>query len=106
MIWTDGYNGVDDKIEEFNSRHDLSVEGQLMQLMEEVGELAEVVNRDAPLAEWIEECADIEFVVRSILFLREAELKGVPDHELHQTAIHNLRKSKATDGSKVTDDAE
>lgn len=95
---------TDELIRQFNEKHNCTVDGQFRQLVEEVGELAEAVateNREQVL----EECADVEYVARSIALL-EHEGGLTPQDALEQTAEYNLKKSGDRDGSKVTDDVE
>lgn len=98
---------TDELIKAFNDKHNCRIDGQFRQLVEEIGELAEAVateNREQVL----EECADVEYVARSIALLAH-EPGGYhrpPQVALEETAEYNLKKSGDRDGSKVTDDVE
>lgn len=89
------------RIGQFNLKHDLDERGQMLALTEEVGELAEAYHREAPADEIAEELADVLFVARSL-----AELRGInASRELCETIDENLEKDTSTDGSKVTKQA-
>lgn len=85
------------RIAQFNSKHDTDMDAQFRQLVEEVGELAEALNReDSELL--AEEIGDVVFVARSM-----AELEDIDVTEMvNQIAEENLEKDAETDGSKVT----
>lgn len=86
-------------IARFNEKHDLSVDSQFRQLVEEMGELAEAVNRE-DVGELAEELADVVFVARSIAELEDINLTK----QVNAVAEENLEKDESTDGAKVTKD--
>jgi NTP pyrophosphatase (non-canonical NTP hydrolase) len=86
------------RIGQFNLKHDLDERGQMLALTEEVGELAEAYHREAPADEIAEELADVLFVARSLAELRDINAS----RELCETIDENLEKDTSTDGSKVT----
>lgn len=95
---------IDGLVRAFNEKHGVDSDGQFRQLSEEVGELAEAINRDASDSAIVDECADVCFVARSIAILHDELDMMPPETAVRQKAEYNLRKSTETDGSKVTDD--
>lgn len=93
---------VDTAIEQFNEKHGVASDGQFKALAEEMGELAETLNRDASAMELGQEIADVLFVARSIALLHDIDA----DSHLRYVCHQNLGKSTETDGDKVTKDAE
>jgi len=91
-------NGTERLIDRFNHRHDLALDGQTLQLVEEIGELAEAVQRDADEEQLREEAADVIFVAASVSLL----VDGRPGDDAHYVARQNLQKDATTDGDKVT----
>lgn len=86
-----------DAIQEFNTRHDVTLSQQWLQLLEELGEAAEAYNRE----DWHTfrgELCDLHYVLVSLVLIAGR------DHEqrLHETARENLQKDTETDGNKVT----
>lgn len=88
---------IDQQIADFAADHNLDPDDQVLQLVEEVGELAEAVNRQDQDAIH-EECADIRFVARSI----ELILGGRTEISLAKVAGRNAAKNVEKDGNKVT----
>lgn len=97
---------TDELIKAFNDKHGLDTDGQFRQLAEEVGELAEAINRDEDVDSVVEECADVCFVARSIALLHDDVSPGVPELALESKSEYNLYKSTDVEGTKVTDDVE
>jgi len=93
---------IDELIRQFNNKHDLNRGSQILQLTEELGELAEALHR-GDMHEAREECADVEFVARSIALLCGDD---IPEETLREKTLYNLGKSESKDGQKVTDDAD
>lgn len=87
-----------DRISLFNERHGVDEDSQFKQLSEEVGELAEAINRDAGDDAIAEELADVIFVARSIAEIRDINIGTV----VNDVVKENLLKSQETDGDKVT----
>jgi len=85
------------KIAQFNSKHNVTEDQQFKQLVEEVGELSEALNRDDTAA-ITEELADIVFVARSLVELRGINITD----ELTKVIKENRSKDTQTDGQKVT----
>ena len=76
----------------------IDAQSQFNCLAEEVGELAEALNTDAPDEAVAEEVADVLFVARTI-----AVLHGIDATEALNTVIsENVRKSLDAEGNKVT----
>lgn len=99
-------NDTDELIDAFNEKHSsVTKESQMIQLMEEVGELAEEINTDSHDSSVIMEVADVCFVARSLALLHDDIAPGQVDSMLDATSEYNLHKSTDTEGSKVTDDA-
>lgn len=88
---------VDGQIINFCADHNLDPDDQALQLVEEVGELAESVNR-MDQAAIHEECADIRYVARSI----ELMFGGDPNESLRRVTAENATKNGEKDGNKVT----
>ena len=85
-------------IEAFIDKHDPSDDQQHKALVEEVGELAEALNRDASDEDVTEELADIVFVAHTLSYMRGIDL----EFETVKTARENVNKSTATEGNKIT----
>jgi len=76
----------------------IDAQSQFNCLVEEVGELAEALNKDAPDDAVAEEVGDVLFVARTI-----AVLHGINATTALNTVIsENVRKSLDADGNKVT----
>jgi len=107
------------KIGQFNSKHDVTEDQQFKALVEEVeelrscyshrndsvknrevGELAEVYNRDTADERVAEELADVLFVARSLAELRDINVTA----HLNDVIAENNAKNSETDGQKVTKD--
>jgi len=86
------------KIAQFNSRHDITEDQQFKALVEEVGELAEALNRHRGDDAIAEELADVVFVARSLAELRDINITS----ELVETIAENNKKDESTSGQKVT----
>lgn len=82
----------------FVNQHDLDVDGQFKCLVEEVGEVAEMLNTDSSNDELAEELADVIFVAYSIGMLEHVDVDGA----LNTVAAENAQKDRTTAGSKVT----
>lgn len=89
---------IQDCIEQFNERHDVTERQQFQALVEEVGELSETLNRDSTENEIAEELADVIFVARSIAELHDIDIEAA----VKQVTDENLQKNTSTDGTKVT----
>jgi NTP pyrophosphatase (non-canonical NTP hydrolase) len=87
-----------DRISLFNQRHDVDEDSQFKQLMEEIGELAEALNRDADDKEVAEELGDVVFVATSIADLRGLSIEGATE----SVTKTNLMKNLERDGNKIT----
>ena len=85
-------------IARFNGKHDVTEDQQFKALVEEVGELAEVYNRDTTDERVAEELADVLFVARSLAELRDIDI----GKELNTVIEENIQKDESTDGEKVT----
>lgn len=88
---------IEQHIERFNERHSLDTEGQFKQLVSEVGELGEEINKenDEKIAE---ELSDVIFVAWSICLIENVDINS----ELVEVCMENLDKSESKEGSKVT----
>ena len=85
-------------IARFNGKHDVTEDQQFKALVEEVGELSEVYNRDTTDERVAEELADVLFVTRSLAELRDIDI----GKELNTVIEENIQKDESTDGEKVT----
>lgn len=85
-------------IELFVHKHNCTITGQTLSLVEEVGEFSEAVNTGASEGKIAEELADVVFVALSLAILYDVDVAS----ELHRVTQENLQKSTATEGSKVT----
>ena len=85
-------------IARFNGKHDVTEDQQFKALVEEVGELSEVYNRDTTDERVAEELADVLFVARSLAELRDIDI----GKELNTVIEENIQKDESTDGEKVT----
>ena len=85
-------------IGQFIDKHDPSEDQQHKALIEEVGELAEALNRDADDDAVAEELADIVFIAYTLAYMRDVDL----EYETVQTARENVDKDTSTDGAKIT----
>jgi len=106
MVFLLVYNMVEfdslmSEIELFNEKHDLDSDCQLRQLLEELGEYSESVNRDYHAEERVSELADISFVALSLLLIESISEEHAREILL-QTINENNEKSESKEGSKVT----
>ena len=85
-------------IARFNGKHNVTEDQQFKALIEEVGELSEVYNRDTTDERVAEELADVLFVCRSLAELRDIDI----GKELNTVIEENIQKDESTDGEKVT----
>jgi len=90
-----------DDIEEFVSKHGLTVHNQMLALMEEMGELGEAMLRDDASA-ITEELGDIVFIAFSIAIMYDVDLERITE----EIAAENIKKTRSTDGAKVTKDTD
>jgi len=86
------------RIWKFNEKHGVTEDQQFKALVEELGELAEVLNRDADDEAVAEELADVIFVARSLAELRDIDITAT----VNEVAAENLEKDTETDGQMVT----
>lgn len=88
-----------DAVHDFIIDNDVTLQQQWFQLLEEIGEAAEALNRN-DMDAFRAELVDMHYVLISLVLLRG------DDHEdvLHEKSLYNLQKSGDKDGSKVVDD--
>jgi NTP pyrophosphatase (non-canonical NTP hydrolase) len=89
-------------IEKFVEEHELTVDNQMLCLMEECGELGEAVLRD-DTDNIRAECADVVFVAYTVAMLATDD-PAILTAEVERVAAENAMKSPTTDGDKVTKD--
>lgn len=90
-------------IEQFVEQHDVTIQSQLLCLMEECGELAEAGLRNDTEA-IVAEAADVVFVAYTVAMLATGERGSRLTAEVETVAAENAAKSATTDGDKVTKD--
>lgn len=94
---------VDELVQRFNKKHDLTQEDQFRQLLEEFQELFMALFLG--VGDVQEECVDVCFVARSIALLDDETISGDVEEGLKEQAVYNLEKSTERDETgKVTDD--
>ncbi len=91
--------------ERFVKKHGLDIDSQNKALVEELGELNEALNKEAPKEQVNEEICDIIFVATTITSLEDIDQKQFYK-KLNKTFRQNMRKNKTKDGKKVTKETE
>jgi len=85
-------------IREFVSKHDIDVDSQHKCLVEELGELSEVLLIDGDAEDVAEEIGDVIFVAWTLALLHDVSaMEAVSD-----VAAENIQKDETVDGGKVT----
>ena len=85
-------------IDGFVEKHDPSEQGQMYALTEELGELAETLNRDGSDADVAEELADVIFVARTLASMRDIRIVEA----VNEVTAENAMKDVETQGDKIT----
>jgi len=85
-------------IREFVSKHDIDADSQHKCLVEELGELSEVLLVDGDTEDVAEEIGDVIFVAWTLALLHDVSaMEAVSD-----VAAENVQKDETVDGGKVT----
>lgn len=95
---TKWYAPLEQLIETFVEKHDLTETQQFRALVEEVGELSEALNTGGEDDEVLEELADIVFIAYTLAIMRDESLTD----ETWDVADENLAKSPSREGEKIT----
>lgn len=85
-------------IEQFVERHEITIDAQFKQLVEEIGELAEVVNTNSDIDEVAEELGDVIFVSWTLGIMYDIDVADA----VNEVTAENLGKNMEMEGDKVT----